>query len=181
MKASAKETKEKIHRSKDRNLNFYFRRIGVIHTPYKSNAPYQPVENDEGDFRIMVEPQYASGLFKLSEFRYIYVLYYTHLIRQKPSMIVSPPWTGGLKVGLFASRSPVRPNGIGLSIVRLKKISNNEIITSGMDVFDETPVLDIKPYIKDLDSKAEANYGWLEEMDDYEHLLLHIKGIPHDY
>jgi tRNA (adenine37-N6)-methyltransferase len=156
-------------------------KIGTIHTPYVDYAPYQPVENDGGNFRIIIKPQYAKGLYKLSDFRYIYVLYHTHLIKQKLSMRVSPPWTGGLKVGVFASRSPVRPNPLGLSIVRIKEIKNNEITTSGMDVFDGTPLLDIKPYIKDLDTKDDANYGWLEEMEDYEHLLLHIKGIPHDY
>ncbi|TET70931.1 MAG: hypothetical protein E3J56_07305 [Candidatus Aminicenantes bacterium] len=62
-----------------------------------------------------------------------------------------------------------------------KGITNNEILTSGMDVFDGTPMLDIKPYIKDLDTKHDANYGWIEDMDDREHLLLHIRGIPHDY
>ena len=62
-----------------------------------------------------------------------------------------------------------------------KSITNNEILTSGMDVFDGTPLLDIKPYIKDLDTKQDDNYGWIEDMDDREHLLLHIKGIPHDY
>ncbi|MDY6794065.1 MAG: TrmO family methyltransferase [Actinomycetota bacterium] len=82
---------------------------------------------------------------------------------------------------MYASRSPVRPNRIGLSVVRLKSIVDNEILTSGLDVFDGTPVLDIKPYIKDLDTKTDANYGWIEEMHDFEHLLLHIKGIPHDY
>jgi len=50
-----------------------------------------------------------------------------------------------------------------------------------LDVFDRTPLLDIKPYIKDLDSKPDANYGWIEKIDDYEHLLLHIKGVPHSY
>jgi tRNA (Thr-GGU) A37 N-methylase len=82
---------------------------------------------------------------------------------------------------VFASRSPVRPNPIGISVVRIRGIENREIFTSGMDVFDGTPLLDIKPYIKDLDSKADANYGWIEEMNNREHLLLHIKGIPHDY
>ena len=48
-------------------------------------------------------------------------------------------------------------------------------------MFDGTPLLDIKPYIKDLDTKDDANYGWIEDMDDREHLLLHIRGIPHDY
>jgi tRNA-Thr(GGU) m(6)t(6)A37 methyltransferase TsaA len=160
---------------------FEFKQIGVIRTPYTDNAPYQPVEEDQGDFRIVVEPQYADGLYKLAEFRYIYVIYYIHQVKREPSMVVSPPWTGGFDVGVFASRSPVRPNCIGLSVVRTKRIIDNEIFTSGLDVFDGTPALDIKPYIKDLDSKPDANYGWIEEMDDYEHLLLHIKGVPHGY
>ncbi|MCK5879169.1 MAG: SAM-dependent methyltransferase, partial [Holophagae bacterium] len=63
----------------------------------------------------------------------------------------------------------------------IREIVDNRIYTSGLDVFDGTPVLDIKPYIKDLDSKNDANSGWIDEMDDSEHLTLHIKGIPHDY
>ncbi|MBW2124324.1 MAG: SAM-dependent methyltransferase, partial [Deltaproteobacteria bacterium] len=57
----------------------------------------------------------------------------------------------------------------------------NVIYTSGLDVFDGTPLLDIKPYIRDLDSKGDANYGWIEDLEDRDHLLLHIKGIPHEY
>ncbi len=66
-------------------------------------------------------------------------------------------------------------------MVRIKEIKNNEIITSGLDVLDGTPLLNIKPYIKELDSKTDANYGWLEDLNNKEHLLLHIKGIPHYY
>jgi tRNA-Thr(GGU) m(6)t(6)A37 methyltransferase TsaA len=164
-----------------KQLSFKLKQIGVIRTPYTDNAPYQPVDKDEGDFRIVIDSQYVGGLYKLVKFRYIYVIYFIHRIKQKPSIVVSPPWTGGMKVGVFASRSPVRPNPIGISIVCIKQIVNNQIFTSGLDVFDGTPLLDIKPYIKDLDAKSDANYGWLEEMDDHEHLLLHIKGIPHDY
>ncbi len=162
-------------------LSFKLKRIGVIRTPYIDNAPYQPLDEAKGDFRVVVDSQYADGLYKLAKFHYIYVIYYIHHIVRRLSMIVSPPWAGGARVGLFASRSPVRPNPIGLSVVRIKSIVNNEIHTSGLDVFDGTPLLDIKPYINDLDSKCDANYGWIEEMDDKEHLLLHIKGIPHDY
>lgn len=164
-----------------RQLSFKLKQIGVIRTPYTDNAPYQPVDKDKGDFRIVVEPQYTDGLYKLGEFRYIYVIYYIHRLRRKLSMIVSPPWTDGMKVGVFASRSPVRPNPIGISIVHIKQIIDNEIHCSGLDVFDGTPLLDIKPYIKDLDAKFNANYGWIEEIGDREHLLLHIKGIPHKY
>jgi len=173
--------KSKSQRLKDKFKSFKFRKIGIIRTPYTDNAPYQPVQEDEGDFCIVVDPQYVDGLHRLVEFRYIYVIYYIHKIERELSMAVSPPWAGGDEIGVFASRSPVRPNPIGLSIVRIKRIVNNKIFTSGLDVFDRTPLLDIKPYVKDLDSKPDANYGWIEEIDDYEHLLLHIKGIPHSY
>jgi len=161
--------------------DFNLKQIGVIRTPYTDNAPYQPVEEDEGDFRIVVDSQYGDSLYKLEGFRYIYVIYYIHRVKQEFSEIVSPTWADGIKVGVFASRSPVRPNPIGISIVQIKGIKNNEIFTSGLDVFDGTPLLDIKPYIKDLDSKPDANYGWIEDVDNREHLLLHIRGIPHDY
>jgi len=180
-KAKKQEVKSKKLSVKNEMKSFKFKQIGIIRTPYTDNAPYQPIEGDEGDFCIIVESQYIKGLHRLSRFRYIYILYYIHRIEQKTSMIVSPAWTGGEKAGVFASRSPVRPNCIGLSIVSIKRIVNNKVFTSGLDVFDRTPLLDIKPYIKDLDSKSDANYGWIGDIDDYKHLLLHIKGIPHSY
>ncbi len=169
------------HEMQCTEMRFELKPIGIIRSPYSDNAPYQPVDEADGDFRIVLAPKYARGLDKLAKFRYIYVIYYTHRVKRGLEMVVCPPWAGGAEVGLFASRSPVRPNCIGLSIVRIKRIVNNEIFTSGLDAFDGTPVLDIKPYIKDLDTKSDANYGWLTELDGYEHLILHIKGIPHDY
>ena len=157
------------------------KQIGIIRSPYTNSAPYQPVDQDVGDFRIVVDPKYTDGLYKLDGFSFIYVIYHVHKIKRDLSMIVTPLWTDGEKVGVFASRSPVRPNPIGISVVRIKHIKCNEIFTSGMDVFDGTPVLDIKPYIKDLDAKPDANNGWIDKLDDREHLLLHIKGIPHNY
>jgi len=159
-----------------------FKKIGVIKTPYVDNAPYQPVEEDEGDFRLVLDRKYSDALRNLDSFTYIYVIYYIDRITALPRNFVRPPWAPGVEVGVFASRSPLRPNPIGLSIVRIKEIVENEIITTGLDVFDNTPLLDIKPYIKELDSKEDANYGWLDYTDGRkDHLLLHIKGIPHDY
>ncbi len=93
----------------------------------------------------------------------------------------SPLWIPDIQSGMFASRPPLRPNRIGLSVVRLKRIDGGINHTSGIDVFDGTPLRDIKPYIQDLDVKTDANYGWLEDIEDRDHLLLHIKGIPHGY
>lgn len=155
--------------------------IGYIHSPYQDKAPYQPTENDEGEFYIELAEELTEGLRDLEKFRYIYVLYFIHRLSKEVKMNVSPPWADGKKVGLFSSRSPVRPNPIGLSIVKILKIKDNRIYTSGLDAFHGTPVLDIKPYIQDLDNKEDANGGWLDEMEDLEHLKLHIKGIPHEY
>jgi tRNA-Thr(GGU) m(6)t(6)A37 methyltransferase TsaA len=112
------------------------------------------------------------------------VLYYMEKARRvdkhsgPEDMKAHPPWFKGEGVGLFASRSPNRPNLIGLSIVKLRKIEGNVVVTSLMDALDGTPLLDIKPYFAELDAKEDANYGWLDE-DGREHLMLHIRGIPH--
>lgn len=155
--------------------------IGVIRTPYLDNAPYQPVTHDDAEFYLFVDPAYVEGLRDLDRFRYIYVIYLVHRVTRKVSMSVMPSWAPGKEVGVFASRSPVRPNLLGLSVVRIERIDGNKVYTSGLDVFDGTPLLDIKPYIKDLDSKDDANLGWIEDLENQEHLMLHIKGIPHDY
>lgn len=164
------------------DMNFKFRQIGLIKTPYKYNAPYQSVDGDKGDFRIIVFSEYKEGLLDLDKFTYIYAVYYIDRLKKKASMMTTPPWTGGKKVGLFASRSPVRPNPIGISVVRVMQIINNEIIISGIDAFNNTALLDIKPYVRELDSRDDANYGWIDSLKgDKEHLLMHIKGVPHEY
>ena len=163
-------------------MKIEFHPIGTIHTPYKKKAPFQPKFNDKGTFYLEIQEKYLTGLQGLEKFRYIYVLFFLDRIIHKENInIAHPPLGGDIKVGVFASRSPHRPNPIGLSIVKLKKIEGNRIYTSGLDAFDNTPILDIKPYINDLDSKKDANYGWIKfkNLDDKEHFMLHIKGLPH--
>lgn len=155
--------------------------IGVIHTPYTTNAPYQPVHNDTGEFYIELDKAYEEGLKELLRFKYIYVIFYIDKLKEKPKMRFTPPWLENKELGLFATRTPCRPNPIGLSIVKLINVIDNKLYVSGLDVFDNTPLLDIKPYIKELDDKSDANYGWLNDVDNREHFMLHIKGIPHDY
>ncbi|BBO74568.1 tRNA (N6-threonylcarbamoyladenosine(37)-N6)-methyltransferase TrmO [Desulfosarcina widdelii] len=157
-----------------------FSPIGIIRTPYENQAPYQPIVEDQGEFRIEVFPAYSDGLFQLARFHYIYVICQLHKSTGVHSLSIKPPWTTDTTVGIFASRSPKRPNRIGLSIVRLERIEENVLHTSGIDVFDGTPLLDIKPYIQELDVKPTANYGWLDDLDDRDHLMLHIKGIAHE-
>ena len=85
------------------------------------------------------------------------------------SPTVRPPRLGGNKrMGVFATRSPFRPNPIGLSSVRLLKIDDGELIVSGADVLDGTPIYDIKPYLSFSDSHPEAKNGFAEETKDRE-------------
>jgi len=158
------------------------RPIGVIHTPYDEDfAPHQPVERDEGTSTLVLDPDLEPALADLERFRYIYVLSLLDRQDGPPEHRVKPPWARGREVGLFASRSPSRPNPIGVSIVRLVKVEGNVVTTSLLDVFDGTPLLDIKPYIRGLDSKHDADMGWISDLDGGAHALEHARGVPHHH
>jgi len=75
------------------------------------------------------------------------------------SNLAHPPSHNGGTVGLFASRSPNRPNPIGIDIARVLRIEKNKVYTTGLSALDGTPLLDIKPY-RDIDSKPDAGKGW---------------------
>ncbi|MFO8072458.1 MAG: tRNA (N6-threonylcarbamoyladenosine(37)-N6)-methyltransferase TrmO [Polyangia bacterium] len=163
--------------------------VGTARTPYRERAPYQPQndrEANETGFYIEVEKRYARALDGLDSFSHLFVL--SHLERSAGyGLLVRPPWKNDEEpLGLFATRSPNRPSPIGLTRARLKGIEGNRIQTGQLDLFDGTPVLDIKPYIQSLDgeptgavsSPRAANDGWLAGSD---HLELHRRGIPHEH
>jgi tRNA-Thr(GGU) m(6)t(6)A37 methyltransferase TsaA len=158
--------------------------IGTAHTPYKHKAPYQPgpEHENEGTFYIQLAPQYAAGMQALETFSHIFVLSYLDRAVE-PEITVRPPWKDDDKrYGTFATRSPNRPSPIGLTRARLLSIEGNRIYTGPLDLFDGTPILDIKPFIRSLDGMANdpdsGNDGWLEGSD---HLELHRLGVPHEH
>jgi tRNA-Thr(GGU) m(6)t(6)A37 methyltransferase TsaA len=158
--------------------------VGTAHTPYKQKAPYQPDPGNinDGAFYIEIAPQYAAGMQELDTFSHIFVLSYLDR-SASPEITVNPPWKGDKKrYGIFATRSPNRPSPIGLTRARLLYIEGNRIITGPLDLFDSTPVLDIKPFIHSIDGAGDeqdaGNDGWLEGSD---HLELHRLGIPHEH
>ncbi|MEA3351578.1 MAG: tRNA (N6-threonylcarbamoyladenosine(37)-N6)-methyltransferase TrmO [Chloroflexota bacterium] len=158
--------------------------IGTAHTPYKHKAPYQPQPENVGDgaFYIQVEPQYAAATYSLETFSHIFVLSYLDKSLEA-ELSVRPPWKDDDKrYGTFATRSPNRPSPIGLTRVRLRRVEGARIYTGPLDLFNGTPILDIKPFIRSLDGMADdddaGNDGWLEGSD---HLELHRLGIPHTH
>ena len=132
-------------------------------------------------FWIELDPKYTGALFELEKFKYLYVIAWLDRIEGEIANRVVPPWAKGREIGLFAGRSPQRPNPIGLSIAGILKVEKNIIYTSPIDFLDDTPVVDIKPYISSFDQKSDANDGWIEEMEGYRHLLDHLVGKQHGH
>lgn len=136
-------------------MEIRFKSIGTISTPYKTIAPFRPDNSSEEKFCIKVFEDYADALTDLEKFSHIIVYFYFDK-SDKTNLIAHPPHMGGESTGLFASRSPNRINKIGMDIVQLIEIKGNIIYTSPMDILDGTPLLDIKPYIPDLDCHPGA-------------------------
>jgi len=128
--------------------------IGRIQTPYADIAPFRPDPEDTGEFIIHIEKKYMKAMKGLDEISYIIVYFYFSK-STRTNLLVHPPHLHGKDTGLFASRSPNRINKIGMDIVKVLRVEENLIYTSPMDILDGTPLLDIKPYISEIDNPFE--------------------------
>jgi len=127
--------------------------IGIAHTPYKERgqAPRQSIYGKEGQGEIEIFNSFIEGIQGLEKYEYIIVLFYFDRISGY-SLKATPPGEV-ISRGVFATRSPARPNHIGLSVLKLIKAEGNIIKFSGVDMLDGTPIIDIKPYVRELESK----------------------------
>lgn len=152
--------------------------IGHIQTDFKEKfgIPRQSGLVDSLTGKIIFEKQYrtADAFRGLEEFSHIWIIWaFSKAERENWSATVKPPRLGGNKrMGVFATRSPFRPNAIGLSCVKLEKIEQDEKLgtvlhVSGIDMLDGTPIYDIKPYLPYVDSKPDARGGFSEEKKTY--------------
>jgi len=139
-----------------------YKPVGVIHSPFKSpsGVPRQAASTSRVAAQIEIFNEYIEGLADLDGFSHIVVIFHLHLVT-KGSLKAFPPWDNK-EHGVFATRSPHRPNPIGVSIVRLDSIDGNILNIIGVDMVDGTPVLDIKPYIPKLNPVEDIHIGWLE-------------------
>ncbi|MBN1625734.1 MAG: tRNA (N6-threonylcarbamoyladenosine(37)-N6)-methyltransferase TrmO [Deltaproteobacteria bacterium] len=139
--------------------------IGIIHAPFKKkeDCPIQSVYASGAEGRVEVFERYAPALKDIEGFSHIYLIYYFD--RAGEVKLVRPPFMDDDPHGIFASRHPCRPTGIGLSIVRLKKKDGNILTVEDIDVLDKTPLLDIKPYMPKFDHVENATKGWTDEKE----------------
>ena len=155
------------------NNEFTFKALGYVRCgqKYRSEAPRQGVfAENEGIIRFEKGNNFEQALADLKGFSRIWVIFCFHLNDNwKP--LVQPPVVGQKKkVSVFATRSPHRPNSIGMSCVELIKVDGLDVHIRNFDMLNDSPVLDIKPYVPRVDSFPDARIGWLEnaKLDSYQ-------------
>jgi len=123
--------------------------------------PIQGTFKAEVEARIELKQEYAVGLKDLEGFSHAIILYYFHKSQRED--LVAEPFLEPARHGIFAIRSPHRPNHIGVSIVKIKRITGNQLYFTEVDVLDETPLLDIKPYVRHFDARDNVVSGWVDK------------------
>ena len=140
----------------------YLKPIGVIHSPFKTvdNMPIQPIGAENVKAVIELYKEFEEGLKDLEGFSHITLIYHLHKVVDFKLQVM--PFMDIETHGIFATRSPLRPNAIGLSTVKLIRIENNLLYIENADILDGTPLLDIKPFIAQFDNRENAKSGWLD-------------------
>jgi tRNA-Thr(GGU) m(6)t(6)A37 methyltransferase TsaA len=137
--------------------------IGTIHSPYKQvkDIPIQGKFKPDITAYIELKDEYAAGLKDLDGFSHAIIIYYFH--KSQKENVIGKPFLEDKQHGIFAIRSPHRPNHIGLSVVKIENIQDKRLYFREVDVLDQTPVLDIKPYVKHFDIRDNVISGWLDK------------------
>lgn len=140
--------------------------IGIIRTPFTNltDMPIQPKGAAETEGRIIIEAGYAEGLQDIEGFSHLYLLYKFHRAERMELTVI--PFMDDHPRGVFATRSPLRPNHIGISIVELIEREGSELRVRGVDILDNTPILDIKPYIERFDRVDKSRSGWMTASEE---------------
>ena len=136
--------------------------IGIIHTPYKtpSECPHQTARSNDV-CEVELFDAFEDGLRDINGFSHLIILYWLHRA-DGYQLMVKTPWDTEPH-GLFTTRSPRRPNPIGVSVVKLLEREGNILKVEGVDAVDGTPLVDIKPYVPQFDGADNVKIGWFEK------------------
>ena len=139
------------------------RPIGLLHTSFvrQEGTPIQGRFAPEVEGTVEVFPEFSAGLADVDGFSHLILLYAFDRVKQAALRV--RPYLDTEERGVFATRSPARPNGIGMTVVQLLGIEGRELKVAGVDMLDGTPLLDLKPYLPDFDSQPVARTGWFEQ------------------
>ena len=143
--------------------------IATIKSPFCNlkDMPVQPCGAKETCAIIEFKEEYIAGLADLDGFSHLYLIYHFHKVAEPQLKVV--PFNDKTKTprGVFSTRTPMHPNSIGMSLVELVSVEGNKVTIKGVDIVDETPLLDIKPYIPNFDQvQGEVKTGWMHSSGD---------------
>ena len=140
-----------------------YKPIGIIHSPFRepSGTPIQPAGARDIESTVEIASEYVKGLEDIEGFSHVILIYHFHLSRGY--LLKVKPYMDEKSRGVFATRAPSRPNPIGISIVRLVKVDGNVLYIRDVDIVDGTPLLDIKPYVPEFDTRKVEKIGWLKK------------------
>ena len=138
--------------------------IGIIRSPFTKpkGMPIQPTGAAEVQGTVEIFEEYLAALKDLEGFSHIILLYHFHRSQGFTPHVV--PFMDTQPRGLFATRAPRRPNSIGLSVVKLNRVEEGVLFIENVDVLNETPLLDIKPYVPEFNPPSGVRTGWLEQV-----------------
>ena len=148
--------------------NFNLEPIGYVVSPYetKEGTPVQHSNVDVEQGKLVVYDKYIDGLKDIDGLSHLMVLF--RFNRHEDYALECVPYLDTEKRGIFSTRSPKRPNQIGLSIVKVTSVTENSIGVSGLDMLNNTPIIDIKPYLPSLNPVEDVRVGWYEgKLDNF--------------
>jgi len=152
-------------------MKIKFKPIGIVHSPFRKKEDIDPslysnslgFERVQGELEIFKE--YEEGLKDIEGFSHLIVIFFFH--KSEGFRLGTIPFGDDQLRGVFTTRSPHRPNPIGLSTVKIIERHGNIIKVAGIDMFEGTPILDLKPYTP-RDQKSPLKLGWLKDRKEIE-------------
>jgi len=137
--------------------------IGIVNSPFNEtvDTPIQPSSAIGYKGTLEIFPEFVDGLKDLEGFSHLIIVYHFHL--SKGYKLHVKPFLDDEERGVFATRAPKRPNGIGISLVKLIKIEGSTLYIENIDALNGTPILDIKPYVPDFFEALDIEIGWLSK------------------
>jgi tRNA (adenine37-N6)-methyltransferase len=142
--------------------------IGVVHSPFteRAKAPRQPAAATDvrGSIELFPDSGFEHALSDLERWPYLWVIFWFHMNASFRPKVLPP--RSARRRGVFSTRSPHRPNPLGLSAVKLERVNGLVLEVSGLDMLDQTPVLDLKPYVAYTDALRDGGTGWLPDALD---------------
>lgn len=146
-------------------MYFTLKQIATIRSPFCNlvNMPVQPKGARDTYATIEFEKEYVEGLKDLDGFSHVYLIYHFHKVKEPKLSVIPFNDKTNTPRGVFSTRTPMHPNGMGLSVVELVSVEKNIVTIKGVDILDGTPLLDIKPYIENFDKvEGVSRSGWMQ-------------------